>query len=178
VGLIHDSLSLMGPRPVIELPLREVVPVDSENRCAWAIGAALLRGLKLGRRGSDADLVLGLDTSLIAAAKETRVVPDCHSLMRITTCRHMGRTGQLCPYGLGIFALSINAILTPLRTFARGGRDLKIVIQDPRSSNPRSGSADCGSGGLRRRGPRVWERFGDKRVTLTKGAGPKPRPVP
>ena len=132
-------------------------------------GAALLARLKLEGARSDADLVLGLDTSLIAAAKETGLFAPA----TVNADYDLPVTWQddnFAPYDWGYFAFVHNADLTPPANFrALADSDLKIVIQDPRSSTPGLGLLMWVKDAYGDEAPAIWEGLADNVVTVTKG---------
>jgi len=87
------------------------MPFEAECACdlkfvgMGRMAAALLARLKLegARSGRRILGYWGLDYQLIAAAKETGLVRDCHRLMGLRPARHM-ETTALPPYDWGYFA--------------------------------------------------------------------------
>jgi thiamine transport system substrate-binding protein len=132
----YDSfVSDWGPGPQIETAFEEVCACDLKF-VGNGDGAALLARLKLEGARSDADLVLGLDTSLIAAAAETGLFAETEVSAEYALPIAWTDT-TFAPYDWGYFAFVHNKDLTPPANFkALGESDVKIVIQDPRSSTP------------------------------------------
>lgn len=165
----YDSfVSDWGPGPQIEKAFEEVCACDLKF-VGNGDGAALLARLKLEGARSDADVVLGLDTGLIAAARETglfattQVTAD-YALPMTWTDR------TFAPYDWGYFAFVHNTDLTPPANFrALGESDLKIVIQDPRSSTPGLGLLLWVKDAYGEDAPAIWEAMADNIVTVTKG---------
>ena len=165
----YDSfVSDWGPGPVIEKAFEETCACDLKF-IGMGDGAALLARLKLEGARSDADLVLGLDTSLIAAAKETGLfVPTT------VTAEYdlpIAWTDDIfAPYDWGYFAFVHGTDLTPPTNFkALADSDLKIVIQDPRSSTPGLGLLMWVKAAYGDDAPAIWEGLADNVVTVTKG---------
>tara|TARA_R110002110_G_scaffold8817_8_gene43955 strand:+ start:190 stop:1167 length:978 start_codon:yes stop_codon:yes gene_type:complete len=165
----YDSfVAEWGPGPVIEAAFEAECACDLKF-VGMGDGAALLARLKLEGARSDADLVLGLDTSLIAAAKETGLFAaatvDADYDLPVTW-----EDDSFAPYDWGYFAFVHNADLTPPANFrALADSDLKIVIQDPRSSTPGLGLLMWVKEAYGDEAPAIWEGLADNVVTVTKG---------
>lgn len=165
----YDSfVSDWGPGPQIEKAFEEVCDCDLKF-VASGDGAALLARLKLEGARSDADVVLGLDTSLIAAAKETGLFTPTE----VTADYALPVTwtdDTFAPYDWGYFAFVHNTDFTPPANFkALGESDAKILIQDPRSSTPGLGLLMWVKDAYGDEAPAVWDALSDNIVTVTKG---------
>ncbi|MBW8285506.1 MAG: thiamine ABC transporter substrate binding subunit [Rhizobium sp.] len=106
-----------------------------------ADGVALLTRLKLEGEGTKADLVLGLDTNLVAEAKQTGLF-EPHGI-DVSAVKVPGGFSDdvFVPYDYGHFAViyDTEAMKTPpksLKELVEGDAKDKIVIQDPRTSTP------------------------------------------
>ena len=132
-------------------------------------GAALLARLKLEGARSDADVVLGLDTSLIAAAKETELFAE--SGVEATYDLPIAWEDKVfVPYDWGYFAFVHGTDLDAPADFkALAESDLKIVIQDPRSSTPGLGLLMWVKAAYGDKAPGIWSGLADNIVTVTKG---------
>ena len=165
----YDSfVSDWGPGPAIEKAFEETCECDL-NLVGIGDGAALLARLKLEGARSDADVVMGLDTSLIAAAKETglfaETAVDADYALPVEW-----NDPVFAAYDWGYFAFVHNKNLTPPANFkALGESDLKIVIQDPRSSTPGLGLLMWVKAAYGEEAPAVWGAMADNVVTVTKG---------
>ena len=165
----YDSfVSDWGPGPAIEKAFEETCACDL-NLVGIGDGAALLARLKLEGARSDADVVMGLDTSLIAAAKETglfseTVVEADYDLPIEWNDR------VFAAYDWGYFAFVHNKDLeVPTNFVDLGAGDLKIVIQDPRSSTPGLGLLMWVKAAYGDDAPAIWAALSDNVVTVTKG---------
>ena len=165
----YDSfVSDWGPGPSIEKAFEETCACDL-NLVGIGDGAALLARLKLEGARSDADVVMGLDTSLIAAAKETglfaeTVVEADYDLPIEWNDR------VFAAYDWGYFAFVHNKDLeVPTNFVDLGAGDLKIVIQDPRSSTPGLGLLMWVKAAYGDDAPAIWAALSDNVVTVTKG---------
>lgn len=165
----YDSfVSDWGPGPVIEKAFEETCACDLKF-IGMGDGAALLARLKLEGARSDADLVLGLDTSLIAAAKDTGLFAP--TTVTADYDLPIAWTDDIfAPYDWGYFAFVHGTDLTPPTNFkALADSDLKIVIQDPRSSTPGLGLLMWIKAAYGDDAPAIWEGLADNVVTVTKG---------
>ena len=165
----YDSfVSDWGPGPVIEKAFEETCECDLKF-VGMGDGAALLARLKLEGARSDADVVLGLDTSLIAAAKETGLFEPT-SVTADYDLPIAWNDDSFVPYDWGYFAFVHGTDLTPPANFkALADSDLKIVIQDPRSSTPGLGLLMWVKAAYGDDAPAIWEGLADNVVTVTKG---------
>lgn len=165
----YDSfVSEWGPGPVIEKAFEEVCACDL-NLVGLGDGAALLARLKLEGARSDADVVMGLDTSLIAAAKETGLFKET-AIEAAYTLPVTWNDPVFAPYDWGYFAFVHNKGLeAPTNFKALGESDLTIVIQDPRSSTPGLGLLMWVKAAYGDEAPAIWESLADNVVTVTKG---------
>ncbi len=165
----YDSfVSEWGPGPVIEKAFEEICECDL-RLVGMGDGAALLARLKLEGTRTDADIVMGLDTSLIAAAKETGLFAETMVDANYTLPVNWNDT-VFAPYDWGYFAFVHNKDLIPPANFkALGESDLKIIIQDPRSSTPGLGLLLWVKAAYGDEAPAIWEGLAANVVTVTKG---------
>ena len=165
----YDSfVAEWGPGPLLETAFEETCACDLKM-VGLGDGAALLARLKLEGARSDADVVMGLDTSLIAAAKETGLFRETPVSADYTLPIAWTDT-VFAPYDWGYFAFVHNKDLTAPANFkALGESDLKIVIQDPRSSTPGLGLLMWVKAAYGDEAPAIWEAMADNVVTVTKG---------
>jgi thiamine transport system substrate-binding protein len=165
----YDSfVSDWGPGPAIEKAFEETCACDLKL-VGLGDGAALLARLKLEGARSDADVVMGLDTSLIAAAKETGLFAETAVSADYALPIEWSDT-VFAAYDWGYFAFVHNKDLSAPTNFkALGESDLKIVIQDPRSSTPGLGLLMWVKAAYGDEAPAIWEALADNVVTVTKG---------
>jgi|TARA_B110000908_G_C10193244_1_gene421590 thiamine transport system substrate-binding protein len=165
----YDSfVSDWGPGPAIEKAFEETCGCDL-NLVGVADGAALLARLKLEGTRTDADVVMGLDTSLIAAAKETGLFSE--TVVEAEYALPVEWTDPVfVAYDWGYFAFVHNKDLEAPSNFKElGESDLKIVIQDPRSSTPGLGLLMWVKAAYGDEAPAIWDELADNVVTVTKG---------
>ena len=164
----YDSfVSDWGPGPSVEAAFEETCGCDLKLVGAGD-GAALLSRIQLEGERSEADVVLGLDTNLTARAAATDLfVPHGLSDLALDVPVDWVDTTFL-PYDWGYFAFvydntKLTTPPTSLKALAEASDDqIKIVIQDPRSSTP----------GL---GLLLWvkDAYGDQAEDIWKGLAPK-----
>ncbi|AXX96644.1 thiamine ABC transporter substrate binding subunit [Profundibacter amoris] len=167
----YDSfVSDWGPGPAVEKAFEATCGCDLQFVGAGD-GAALLARIRLEGARTKADVVLGLDTNLTATAAETglfapsgiRANYDLPVAWEDTT---------FVPYDWGYFAFVYDKtkLATPPKGFkALAASDLKIVIQDPRSSTPGLGLLLWVKDAYGDEAPMIWEDLSDNIVTVTKG---------
>jgi thiamine transport system substrate-binding protein len=170
----YDSfVSEWGPGPLVEAAFEETCGCDLQFTTAGD-GAALLARLKLEAGRSKADVVLGLDNNLIAQAMESALfVP------------HGIKTGDLSlpvvwddpvfvPYDWGYFAFvydstKLKRVPRSFRMLAAAPDDLKIIIQDPRSSTPGLGLLMWVEAAYGDEAKDIWAGLAPHVLTVTKG---------
>ncbi|WP_050930703.1 thiamine ABC transporter substrate binding subunit [Aestuariivita boseongensis] len=165
----YDSfVSDWGPGPAVEAAFEEVCGCDLKFVGAGD-GAALLARIRLEGARSEADVVLGLDTNLTAAAAETGLFAP-HSVSAEYDLPIDWTDDTFVPFDWGYFAFVHNADLAAPANFkSLGESDLSIVIQDPRSSTPGLGLLMWVKAAYGDEAPAIWEGLADNVVTVTKG---------
>lgn len=165
----YDSfVSDWGPGPAVEKAFEETCGCDLQLVGAGD-GAALLGRLKLEGARTEADIVLGLDTNLTAAALDTGLFTE-HSVEADYDLPIEWADSTFVPYDWGYFAFVQNADLDGPADFkALADSDLKIVIQDPRSSTPGLGLLMWVKAAYGDEAPAIWAGLADNIVTVTKG---------
>ena len=165
----YDSFtSDWGPGPAVEAAFEEVCACDLQFVGAGD-GAALLARLQLEGPSTDADIILGLDTNLTAAARETGLFAP-HGLTADLALPIAWDDADFMPFDWGYFAFVGNAgepAPTSLRALADS--DLKIVIQDPRSSTPGLGLLMWVKHVFGDDAQALWADLADNIVTVTPG---------
>jgi thiamine transport system substrate-binding protein len=169
--LTYDSFtSEWGPGPAIEKAFEADCGCDLRFVPAGD-GAALLARIRLEGAASEADVVLGLDTSLTAAATATGLFAP-HGQSMATTLPVAFDDPLFLPFDWGWFAFvhdKARLAEAPASFADLAASDLKIVIQDPRSSTPGLGlllwvKAAHGDGAAA-----IWQGLADNIVTVTPG---------
>ncbi|KIC40649.1 thiamine ABC transporter substrate-binding protein [Ruegeria sp. ANG-R] len=165
----YDSfVSDWGPGPQVEEAF------EAECNCDLHLvgvedGAALLSRIRLEGQNSEADVVLGLDTNLMSAAKETGLFAP-HSVTADYTLPIEWTDTTFAPYDWGYFAFVHNADFPAPTSFRElADSDAKIIIQDPRSSTPGLGLLLWVKAAYGDDAPEIWAGLADNIVTVTKG---------
>ncbi len=169
--LTYDSFtSEWGPGPAVEAAFEATCACDLRFVPAGD-GAALLARVQLEGAASEADVVLGLDTSLTAAAAATGLFAP-HGEVLETDLPVAFADPLFLPFDWGWFAFVHDRTRVPTAPTsfqALADSDLRIVIQDPRSSTPGLGlllwvKAAHGEGAAA-----IWQGLTDNIVTVTPG---------
>lgn len=165
----YDSfVAEWGPGPKIEAAFEETCDCDLKL-VGVEDGAALLARVRLEGDRSDADIVLGLDTNLIAAAKETGLFAE-HSVDATYDMPVEWNDPVFVPYDWGYFAFIHEAANDAPSSFRElADSDKTILIQDPRSSTPGLGLLLWVKAAYGEDAPDIWEGLSDNIVTVTKG---------
>ncbi|MBI1494803.1 thiamine ABC transporter substrate binding subunit [Halocynthiibacter styelae] len=168
----YDSFtSDWGPGPAIEAAFEDICNCDLQFS-AVGDGAALIARLNLEGDHSEADVVLGIDTNLAdQALADQFFVP--HTLENPTlTLPIEWDNATYVPYDWGYFAFIYDNTKTdsvPANFRDLAASDLKIVIQDPRSSTPGLGLMMWVKAAYGDEAPAIWADLSDNIVTVTKG---------
>lgn len=165
----YDSfVSDWGPGPAVEKAFEAECGCDLQFVGAGD-GAALLGRIKLEGARTKADIVLGLDTTLTADAAATGLFAE-HSVSADYDLPVSWDDLRFVPYDWGYFAFVKNADQAGPTNFRDlADSDLKIVIQDPRSSTPGLGLLMWVKTSYGDQAPAIWEALSDNIVTVTKG---------
>ncbi|MBY6202908.1 thiamine ABC transporter substrate binding subunit [Maritalea mobilis] len=167
----YDSFNTeWGPGPAVEAAFEDICGCDLQFVTAGD-GAALLSRLRLEGARSDADIVLGLDTNLTAAAVETGLIAE-HGLMAEGLSLPVAwEDMHFLPYDWGYFAFVHRTDLADVPTSFEvlAASDVSIVVQDPRSSTPGLGLLLWVQNAYGDRAAEIWEGLSDNIVTVTPG---------
>ncbi len=167
--LTYDSfVADWGPGPAIEKGFEATCGCDLQFVTAGD-GAAVLARLKLEGAGSDADVVVGLDTSLTENARATGLFAP-HGLQLPNTLPVPFADVDFVPFDWGWFAFVYDKtkLANPPKSFKElAASNLRIVIEDPRSSTPGLGlvmwvKAAYGDGAAQ-----VWHDLAHNIVTVS-----------
>lgn len=170
--LTYDSfVADWGPGPRIEAAFEAVCGCDLQFEAAGD-GAAMLSRLMLEGARSDVDVVLGLDTNLTARAADSGLFADS-GLGEVNYDLPVAWDDPVfVPYDWGYFAFVYDRtkVTDVPRDFeALAASDLKILIEDPRSSTPGLGLLLWVKAAYGDRAKEVWEALADNIVTVTPG---------
>lgn len=163
-----------GPGPVIRERF-EAVCGCTLNLVGAGDGAQLLGRLQLEGARTQADVILGLDTNLTAAAAATGLLAE-HGLPVPDAIAVPGGWDDpfFLPYDWGWFAFVYDEtrLPEPPTSFAAlldAPEEVTIVIQDPRTSTPGLGLMMWVKHVYGEEAGAVWERLAPRVVTVTRG---------
>ena len=169
--LTYDSFAAeWGPGPVIEAGFEATCACDLQFVTAGD-GAAVLARVQLEGATSQVDVVVGLDTNLTAAATATNLFAPS-GLSVTNTLPVPFADANFLPFDWGYFAFVYDKskLVTPPASFEElAASDLKIIIQDPRSSTPGLGLLMWVKAAYGDRAPDIWSALADNIVTVTPG---------
>ena len=169
--MTYDSFaSEWGPGPQIEKGFEATCGCDVRFVTAGD-GAALLARVQLEGTQSDGDVVLGLDTNLTAAATASGLFAP-HGQPAVTGLPVAYDDPLFLPFDWGWFAFVYDKTRLPERPKSLqdlAASDLKILIQDPRSSTPGLGLVMWVKAAYGDRAPEIWAALADNIVTVTPG---------
>ncbi|MCF3641197.1 thiamine ABC transporter substrate binding subunit [Rhizobium sp. TRM95111] len=139
-----------------------------------ADGVELLTRLKLEGEGTKADVVLGLDTNLIAEAKATGLFAPHGLSPEGLTVPGGFSDDTFLPYDYGHFAViyDTETLKNPpksLKELVEGNADEKIVIEDPRTSTPGLGLLLWVKSVYGDEAGAAWAKLRDRVLTVTPG---------
>ena len=166
----YDSFAAeWGPGPAIEKGFEAQCGCDLRFVTAGD-GAAVLARVQLEGAASAADVVVGLDTNLTAQARATGLFAP-HGQPAVTGLPVPYDDADFLPFDWGWFAFVHNKTLAnPPKSFEElAASDLKIVIEDPRSSTPGLGLVMWVKAAYGDRAAEIWAGLKDNIVTVTPG---------
>ncbi len=165
----YDSFaSEWGPGPALEQAFEADCACDLQFVTAGD-GAALLSRLRLEGDATKADIVLGLDTNLTAAARDTGLFAP-HGVSADYALPVAWNDPDFVPFDWGYFAFIGNQGDPAPTTFRDlADSDRRILIQDPRSSTPGLGLLLWVKQAYGDEAPAIWEALSDNIVTVTPG---------
>ncbi|MBY5971810.1 thiamine ABC transporter substrate binding subunit [Ferrimonas balearica] len=132
-------------------------------------GAALLSRVRLEGARSEADVVVGLDTALMARARETGLFAPTEASAGYDL-PIAWEDPDFVPFDWGYFAFVGEAGAEHPTSFeALADSDLSIVIQDPRSSTPGLGLLMWVKAAYGDRASEIWDGLADNILTVTPG---------
>ncbi len=162
-----------GPGPKIKAEFEKTCAC-TVNFVGVADGVALLTRLKLEGAGSEADIALGLDTSLISEAKATGLFEANGVDAGAVKVPGNYADDTFLPYDYGHFAViyDTQTIKNPpksLKDLIEGDASQKIAIQDPRTSTPGLGLLLWVKAAYGDKAPEAWAKLKDRILTVTPG---------
>ncbi len=169
----YDSfVSDWGPGPAVEAAFEETCGCDLQFVGAGD-GASLLARVRLEGDRTDADVVLGLDTNQTVMAAETGLFAPAGTDLSGLNLPIAWQDETFVPFDWGYFAFVHNTDMdnapTSFEQLIALPDDVKIVIQDPRSSTPGLGLLLWVQAAYGERAPQIWEGLAPHILTVTKG---------
>lgn len=190
---IHLALAFvsLAPMAMAETPVLTVLTYDSfaadwgpgpaiakgfEGTCACTVsyvtagdGAAVLSRLQMEGAGSSADIVLGLDTTLTESARATGLfAPLAAQAPNTLPVPYTDSTFEPFDWGWFAFVYDNTKLTSPPKSFKDlAASDVKIVIEDPRSSTPGLGLVMWVKAAYGDQSAQIWHDLADNIVTVT-----------
>lgn len=168
----YDSFtSEWGPGPLVEAAFEAECDCDV-TFVGTGDGAAMVARLQLEGPGTDADVVLGLDTNLIQAARQTGLFTSAPDDLKQPDLPVAWQNDVFVPFDWSYFAFvyESDALATVPTSFEElAASDISIVIQDPRSSTPGLGLLMWIDALYGNEAGRIWSGLADNIVTVTPG---------
>ncbi len=137
-----------------------------------SIGA--LRKVQLEGTTTNADVVLGLDTSLVGQANALNLFTPHNVDVSALNVPNNWTSDNFIPFDYGYLAMIYNRELLPdppasFIELAENSSDLKIVIQDPRSSTPGLGLVLWLQAAYGEKANDLWTKIAPRVITMTRG---------
>ncbi|KAA3510466.1 thiamine ABC transporter substrate binding subunit [Agrobacterium rosae] len=169
----ESFVSEWGPGPKVKAAFEETCNC-TVNFVGVADGVALLNRLKLEGPGSKADVVVGLDTNLIAEAKQTGLFEASGFDPSAAKVPGDFKDDVFVPYDYGHFAVvyDTQTLKNPpksLKELVEGDPSQKIAIQDPRTSTPGLGLLLWVKSVYGDKAPEAWAKLKNRVLTVTPG---------
>lgn len=168
--LTYESFtSEWGPGPAIEKGFESECACDLVFETAGD-GAAVLARVQLEGAASQVDVVVGLDTNLTADAAATGLFAPVKAAK--TTLPVPFQDASFVPFDWGWFAFVYDKtkLSTPPKSMVElAASDLKIVIEDPRSSTPGLGLLMWVKAAYGDDAAQIWADLADNIITVTPG---------
>jgi thiamine transport system substrate-binding protein len=162
-----------GPGPIV----KEAFEKTCDCTLNWVgveDGVALLNRVKLEGGSAEAGVVLGLDTNLVAEAKQTSLFAPHEIDTSAVDVPGGFADDTFVPFDYGYFAVvydtqAIDNPPTSLKELVEGDPAQKIVIEDPRTSTPGLGLLLWMKKVYGDEAAEAWTTFSDRVLTVTPG---------
>lgn len=170
----YDSFTAdWGPGPQVEKNFEAECGCDLEF-VSVADGVALLSRLRIEGEATRADIVLGLDTSLVAEARASGLFSPHGADLSALSVPGGFEDDVFVPFDYGHFAVvyDTEALAAPpasLKELVEGDPGQKIVIQDPRTSTPGLGLLLWVKAVYGDDAAAAWARLRERVLTVTPG---------
>ena len=162
-----------GPGPQVEKAFEAECACDLKF-VSVADGVALLNRVKLEGSGTKADVVLGLDTNLTAEAKATGLFAPAGTDRSALNVPGGWKDDTFVPFDYGYFAVvyDTKSVANPPKSLAElidGDPNVKIVLQDPRTSTPGLGLVLWMKSVFGDKAGEAWMKLKPRVLTVTPG---------
>ena len=170
----YDSFaSDWGSGPAVEKAFEVQCGCDLEF-VALDDGVSILNRLRLEGSKSKADIVLGLDTNLMAEAKKSGLLAEHKADTSAVNLPNGWSDTTFIPYDYGYFAFVYDKtkLTNPpksLKELVESRQDIKVIYQDPRTSTPGQGLMLWMKSVYGDDVANAWSQLAKKTVTVTKG---------
>ncbi len=169
----ESFVSEWGPGPKVKEAFEKTCDC-TVNFVGITDGVALLSRLKLEGASAKADVVLGLDTSLTAEARDTGLFEASGVDTSATTVPGGFKDEVFVPYDYGHFAVIYDSkvVTNPpksLKELVEGDPSQKIAIQDPRTSTPGLGLLLWVKSVYGDKAGEAWRALNKRVLTVTPG---------
>ena len=163
-----------GPGPVIKEAFEKECGDCTINFVALDSSAGILNRVKLEGASSKADIVLGLDTNLMAEAEASGLLAPSNADLSSLRLPVDWKSDVFVPYDYGYFAFVYDTEALPepptsLKALVEAPDELKIIVQDPRTSTPGLGLMLWVKKVYGEEAPAAWEKLNRKILSVTKG---------
>lgn len=168
----YDSFaSDWGPGPKIKENFEKECDCEV-NFVALDSSGGILSRVQLEGKGSQADILLGLDLNLMEAAKKTGLLAEHSVDTRNVTVAGGWKDTMFVPFDQGHFAFIYNSEVlknppSSLKALVEN-QDLRVIYQDPRTSTPGLGLLLWMKSVYGDKAADAWERLAGHTVTVTK----------
>ncbi|MDO3722085.1 thiamine ABC transporter substrate binding subunit [Marinobacter sp. chi1] len=161
-----------GPGPAIEKAFEETCQCDL-NFIALGSSGDIHQRLRLEGDATEADLVLGLDTGTMEAARKTGLLAPHNTDLAPLSLPIEWQDELFVPYDWGYFAFvydteQLSEPPQSMEELINAPEDLKIIIQDPRTSTPGLGLLLWMRHIYGEQAPQKWQLLSNKILTTTK----------
>jgi len=169
----ESFVSEWGPGPVIKTEFEKSCDCTL-NFVAIDSSAGILNRVQLEGESSKADVVLGLDYNLMALAQDTGLLTTSGADLSAVKLPVEWDSDTFVPYDFGHFAFVYDTDVlaeppTSLEALINAPDDLKIIIQDPRTSTPGLGLMLWVKAVYGDDAAQAWKKLKPKILTVTSG---------
>ncbi|GGE69947.1 thiamine transporter substrate binding subunit [Streptosporangium jomthongense] len=169
----HPSFAAeWGPGPAVKEAFEQTCNCTI-NYVVLDSGGDILQRLRLEGKSTQADLVLGLDTGTMETSRQTGLLGNHKTDLSPLDLPINWQDPVFVPYDWGYFAFVYDTEQLPnppasLAALIAAPDDLKIIIQDPRTSTPGLGLLLWMRHVYGDRAPEKWQQLKGKILTTTK----------